>query len=75
MPKFLTNINMNGNEIQNFRIQSLATDPSNPNPGQIWFNSTEKRYKGYNGTEIVDFGRELSGDDIIDPDQRQQRKD
>ena len=66
MPKFLTNINMNGNEIQNFRIQSLATDPSNPNPGQIWFNSTEKRYKGYNGTEIVDFGRELSGDDIID---------
>jgi len=66
MPKFLTNINMNGNEIQNFRIQSLATDPLNPNPGQIWFNSTEKRYKGYNGTEIVDFGRELSGDDIID---------
>lgn len=66
MPKFLTNINMNGNEIQNFRIQSLATDPSNPNPGQIWFNSTEKKYKGYNGTEIVDFGRELSGDDIID---------
>lgn len=66
MPKFLTNINMNGNEIQNFRIQSLATDPLNPNPGQIWFNSTEKRYKGYNGTEIVDFGRGLSGDDIID---------
>lgn len=65
MPKFLTNINMNGNEIQNFRIQSLAIDPSNPNPGQIWFNSTEKRYKGYNGTEIVDFGRELSGNDII----------
>lgn len=65
MPKFLTNINMNGNEIQNFRIQSLATDPSNPNLGQIWFNSTEKKYKGYNGTEIVDFGRELSGDDII----------
>lgn len=64
MPKFLTNINMNGNEIQNFRIQSLATDPSNPNPGQIWFNSTEKRYKGYNGTEIVDFGRELSGEEF-----------
>ena len=27
---YLNNINMNGNEIQNLKVQNLATAPSNP---------------------------------------------
>lgn len=42
---FLTNINLNGNELQNVVIQNVATDPSNPKKGQLWFNTTEGVFK------------------------------
>lgn len=42
---FLTNINLNGNELQNVVIQNVATDPSNPKKGQLWFNTTESVFK------------------------------
>lgn len=42
---FLTNINLNGNELQNVVIQNVATDPSNPKKGQLWFNTTENVFK------------------------------
>tara|TARA_R110002020_G_scaffold459346_2_gene677317 strand:+ start:109 stop:261 length:153 start_codon:yes stop_codon:yes gene_type:complete len=31
-------------------IEVLATDPSNPVTGQLWFNSTSNTLKGYNGS-------------------------
>lgn len=42
---FLTNINLNGNELQNVVIQNVATDPSNPKKGQLWFNTTDGVFK------------------------------
>ena len=39
---FLTNLNLNKNEIQNVVIQPLAVAPSNPKEGQIYYNSTDK---------------------------------
>ena len=33
--------------INGFQIQYLASDPTNPIEGQVWFNSTSKALKGF----------------------------
>ena len=35
------------------KIKKLASDPSVPAEGEIWYNTTDHHYKGYNGTEVV----------------------
>jgi len=41
--KFLTNIDLNNNEVQNVVIHVLATAPASPTEGQIYYNSTTSR--------------------------------
>lgn len=48
--KFLTNLNLLGNELQNAVIQVLATAPSNPKQGQIYYNSSDKLIHRYDGS-------------------------
>lgn len=54
--KFLTDINLNKNELQNAIIQNLASDPSNPVAGQVYFNTTTNRFRVYTGTEWDEMG-------------------
>lgn len=44
-------------ELKNAVIDKLATDPSSPRVGQIWYNTTEGAYKFYDGTEIFPFAK------------------
>ncbi len=47
--QFLTNLNLNKNELQNARIQNLATAPSSPVVGQFYFNTTDSQLQVYTG--------------------------
>ena len=47
------NITINGGSIF---LGVLLGDPGSPSTGQIWFNSTDKQFKGYNGVGIVILG-------------------
>ena len=48
---FLTNLNLNKNELQNARIQNLATAPQNPVEGQIYYNTTDKTIYKFDGVQ------------------------
>ena len=51
---YLSNIDLNKNELQNAKIHVLATAPSNPQEGQIYYNSTDNKLYFYDGTSFVD---------------------
>ena len=49
--KFVTNLNLNQNELQNGKFQVVASDPSTGNfEGRLIYNSTEKTVKYFDGT-------------------------
>lgn len=54
--KFLTNVDLAGNQILNSLAQSLASDvtPAVGNAGQFWFDSTNKLLKYSDGTTVID---------------------
>jgi hypothetical protein len=61
--KFLTNLDLVKNQIVNVAVHNLASAPSSPVVGQIYYNTTDARMYFWDGTEWVD----MSGDirDVI----------
>lgn len=51
---YLHNLDLNKNELQNAKIHVLASAPSGPAEGQIYYNSTDNRLYFYNGANWVD---------------------
>lgn len=49
--KFLVNLDLVQNELQNVVIQNLSTAPSSAKAGQIYFNTTTKVLYQYDGTD------------------------
>lgn len=60
--KYLTNLDLNKNELQNVVIQTLATAPSSGKLGQIYYNSTDKVLYQYDGTAWKTVGETVTYD-------------
>ena len=54
--KFLNNVDLLKNELQNAVIQVLATAPVNPKEGQIYYNSGDKYIYRFDGTNWAPIG-------------------
>ena len=50
---FLNNLDLNGNQLLNARLQNLASDPGSANAGDIIFNTSSNLFKFYNGSQWV----------------------
>lgn len=55
--KFVANIDLLLNQLQNAVIHVLAADPGTPAEGQFYYNSTSKVLKFYTGTVWITLGR------------------
>ena len=63
MPKFLANLDLNKSQLQNAVVHPLATAPSNPAEGQIYYDSStdDKKIYVYNGSAWVAVGTGAGG--------------
>ena len=50
----LNNLDLNGNQLLNARLQNLASDPGSADAGDIIYNTTSNVFKFYNGSAWVD---------------------
>jgi hypothetical protein len=51
--RLANNLDLNFNQILNALVHFLAADPAPPREGQLWYNSTTKQLKYYNGTVTI----------------------
>jgi hypothetical protein len=56
--KFLTNLDLTKNQILNVALQNLASPPSSPVAGQVYYNTVDKAIYFWDGTQWVN----ISGD-------------
>lgn len=66
--KYLADLNLNGNEIQNFALQTLSTaqQPDPATPGLIYYDTTEEAIFVSNGSDFTRAGLTVDGSTITE---------
>jgi hypothetical protein len=62
--KYLVDLDLGGNEVQNFSLQNLAAAPSSGNAGLIFFNTAANAVFVHNGSDFVRVGLTADGSTI-----------
>ena len=60
MAKYLSNIDLSNNELQNAVIHPLGTAPSSPSEGQVYYNTGQDRVYVYNGTAWISIAGDIT---------------
>lgn len=55
--KILTNLDLTGNQLLNVVAHVLATAPENPKEGQVYYDSSLKKFRYYDGNKWVSTDR------------------
>ncbi|MEI6296279.1 MAG: hypothetical protein WCO84_01355 [bacterium] len=66
--KYLTNIDLNKNELQNAALHKLGSAPTTPTEGQVYQNTTDHRAYRWNGTAWIAMdaeGATMTGANIV----------
>ena len=45
-----------GAQLKKGRVENLVSDPETPHVGQVWFNTVDGIYRGYNGSAVIPLG-------------------
>ena len=56
MAKFVTNLDLNFNELQNAVLNPVAEDPATLKEGMVWYNTTAKEFSCYKDGEVTPLG-------------------
>jgi hypothetical protein len=62
--KYLVDLDLGGNEVQNFSLQNLATNPETAGAGRIYFNTQANAVYVHNGSDFVRVGLTADGTTI-----------
>ena len=60
MAKYLSNIDLSNNELQNAVIHPLGTAPSGPSEGQVYYNTGQDKVYVYNGTSWISIAGDIT---------------
>lgn len=66
--QFFTSIDLQQNELQNVVIHNLASAPSSPVAGQVYYNTAENKEYMYNGTEWIDMSTHTVSEVVVNAD-------
>jgi hypothetical protein len=61
MAKYLVNLDLNQNQLVKARVENLASAPSGPVTGQIYYNTASNAMFFYNGSSWIDASGDLQG--------------
>lgn len=75
MAKFVTNLDLNFNELQNAVLNPVAEDPATLKEGMVWYNTAAKEFRCYKNGEIKPLGAQASVENIEVSEANQDKTD